>query len=136
MNKTTKNHQIQLAAISLLLKIAKCDNKIDSNEINVINNIISDFFQISINDASSLIKEGLENLDNSIDLFHFGRIINHSFNKQDKIDFITCIYEVAYADGKLHYLEDHAIKNIANILHLEKHDLINSKKEILQFLDI
>jgi len=136
MNKTTKNHQIQLAAISLLLKIAKCDEKIDSNEINVIKNIISDFFQISINNASSLIEEGLENLDKSIDLFHFGRIINDSFNKQDKIDFITCIYEVAYADGKLHYLEDHAIKNIANILHLEKHDLINSKMEILQFLDI
>ena len=55
--------------------------------------------------------------------------------KDDKLDFISCVFEVAYADGKLHYLEHHAVKKIANILHLEKNELISAKAEIENYLD-
>ena len=136
MKNSLKNITIQLAATSLLLSIAKSDDILEDVEINIIKTIITDFFQISDINAKSLIKGGIKELENSIDLFHFGKIINKSFNKQDKIDFISCIYEVAYADGDLHYLEQHTIKKIANILHLERNDLINAKEEIIHFLDI
>ena len=136
MKNSLKNITIQLAATSLLLSIAKSDDILEDVEINIIKTIITDFFQISDINAKSLIKGGIKELENSIDLFHFGKIINKSFNQQDKIDFISCIYEVAYADGDLHYLEQHTIKKIANILHLERNDLINAKEEIIHFLDI
>ena len=53
---------------------------------------------------------------------------------QDKIDFICCTFEVAFSDGQLHYLEEHAIKKIATILNVNHKDIINSKKEIEKYL--
>ena len=54
--------------------------------------------------------------------------------KEDKIDFIGCIFEVAFSDGELHYLENHTIKQIANILNLENNELISAKMDIKRFL--
>ena len=38
--------------------------------------------------------------------------LNHFFSHDDKLDFISCVFEVAYADGELYYLEHHAVKKI------------------------
>ncbi|SVE06817.1 uncharacterized protein METZ01_LOCUS459671, partial [marine metagenome] len=53
----------------------------------------------------------------------------------DKLDFISCIFEVAYADGDLHYLEHHTIKKISNILKLHRNEIIAAKAEIESYLD-
>ena len=63
------------------------------------------------------------------------QILNQFLSHDDKLDFISCVFEVAYADGELHYLEHHAVKKIANILHLEKNEIISAKAEIESYLD-
>ena len=42
--------------------------------------------------------------------------------------------EVAYADKELHFKEQYFIKQIADILNIERHDLIKSKLEIEKYL--
>ena len=76
-----------------------------------------------------------EEWKNSIGLFQFGTQLNQYFSHDDKLDFISCVFEVAYADGELHYLEHHAVKKIANILHLGRNELISAKAEIENYLD-
>ena len=71
----------------------------------------------------------------STGLFQFGSQLNDDFSHDDKIDFIICVFEVAFADGELHYLEHHTIKKIANILNLSRDEIINAKNEISNFLD-
>ena len=71
----------------------------------------------------------------STGLFQFGNQLNQDLSHEDKLDFITCVFEVAYADGELHYLEHHAIKKIANILNLYRDEIINAKAEIANYLD-
>ena len=67
---------------------------------------------------------------NATDLFQFGSKLNQNFSQDDKLDFISCIFEVAYSDGEYHYLEEHMIKKIANMLHIENKDLVNVKMDI------
>ena len=61
--------------------------------------------------------------------------LNDDFSHNDKMDFISCVFEVAFADGELHYLEHHTIKKFANILNLSRDEIINAKSEISNFLD-
>ena len=56
-----------------------------------------------------------------------------TFDQSDKLDFIGCVFEIAYSDGVLHYLEHHTVKKISNILNLSKHEVIKSKQEIEKF---
>ena len=120
-----------ISAAAMLLSVAKADEIIENSEIESINDILSDFFQIdSKQEVSDLINTAMEKLDNSTDIFEFGRILNHNWTYQDKIDFICCMFEVSFSDGELYYLEEHMIKKVSIILNVNHNDLIKSKIEM------
>jgi len=133
MNKKTNNNEL-LAGTCLLLSIAKSDDKFEKSEVEIIKDIISDFFNCELSILDETISIAMKQLHESTDLYEFSKVLNHSFSYQDKVDFISCTFEVAFADGTMHHLEEHFIKKIANILNVEHSDLINSKKNIQKFL--
>ena len=131
-----ENKEQIIAGTCLLLSISKADNIIDNEEIKIIHEIICDFFNIDDVFADSIISESFDILNDSTDIFEFGKTINKNFTYQDKIDFICCTFEVAFADKSIHYLEEHIIKKISNILNVEHADIIKSKNEMKQYLNI
>ena len=135
MKNNSDSYQTQLAATSLLLSVADADEILEKEELETIGDILQDFFSINEQSANSLVQEAVEKLKSSIGLFEFGQQLNLDFDHEDKLDFINCVFEVAYADGDLHYLEHHTIKKIANILNLHRDEIITAKAEIEKFLD-
>ena len=125
---------IQISTTALLIDIAKADENIDENEIKTIQNIIIDFFQISLEESSTIINNAKQHLEDSTDRYQFCKKINNEFDYRQKIKFILSIYKIAFIDNELHYLEEHLIKQIANLLHVEHHDLIEAKLEIKNIL--
>ena len=132
--KSNNNSEI-IAATKILLSISNADGNIDKNEKNIINVILHDFFEISIDDASKITTNTLIDFNKSSDVYDDSKVLNKAFSYQDKIDFICCCFEVALADKNLHYLENHFIKKIAYILKIDSEDLINARKEIQNYLD-
>jgi len=131
--KSNNNSEI-IAATKILLSISNADGNIDKNEKNIINVILHDFFDISIDDASKITTNSLIEFNESSDIYDASKTLNKVFSYQDKIDFICCCFEVALADKNLHYLENHFIKKIAYTLKIDSEDLINAKKEISSYL--
>ena len=135
MKNNSDSYQTQLAATCLLLSVADADEVLEKEELETIGDILQDFFSINEQSADSLVPEAVKKLKSSIGLFEFGQQLNIDFDYDDKLDFINCVFEVAYADGDLHYLEHHTIKKIANILNLHRDEIISAKAEIENFLD-
>lgn len=131
----SNNNSEIIAATKILLSISNADGNIDKNEQNIVNVILHDFFEISIDNASKITTNTLIDFNKSSDIYDDSKVLNKAFTYQDKIDFICCCFEVALADKNLHYLEDHFIKKIAYILKIDSEDLINAKKEIQNYLD-
>ena len=124
------SREIILASTCLLLSIANADDNIDDTEIVIIDEIIQDFFSIDKDLTTQILNEAKQDLKDSTDYFSYGQKLNEKFSLSDKVDFISCIFEVAYSDGEYHYLEEHMIKKIANMLHIENKDLVNVKMDI------
>ena len=135
MNNITDSTKIQLAAACILLSVADADEILEDQELDTINAILQDFFTLDVKAASSLMEKAKSEWKNSTGLFQFGNQLNDDFSHDDKMDFISCVFEVAYADGELHYLEHHTVKKIANILNLSRDEIITAKAEIENFLD-
>ena len=124
-----------ISATAILLSVAKADEIIEQKELDTIHLILSDFFELDSKDKiNEFIDNALTELENSIDIFQFGKSLNNFWNYQDKVDFICCAFEVSYSDGELHYIEEHTIKKIATILNVNHEDLINSKIEMKKYL--
>ena len=118
----------------LMLEIAKADNIITNDEINIIEEILIDFFEIDTKQAKDIIIQSYKELDKSVDMFQYSNFLNSNLDYQDKLDLIRCIFEVGYSDGELHYLEHHYIKTISNILNINRQDLIKAKLEIKKYI--
>ena len=129
------SHETQLAAACLLLSVAEADEILEKDELDTIQDILKDFFSITNENAHELIDKAQVKMDNAIGLFEFGQHLNSVFDQADSLDFISCVFEVAYADGHLHYLEHHTVKKIASILNLNREDILSSKAEIENFLN-
>ena len=132
MKKT--NEKLQLYTTALMLQIASADGKVDSSEINIIKDIISDFFQIDKSKTDQLIQNSERITEKMTDIYDIASFLNDSFNYQDKIDLLSCYFEVAYADGNLHFLERHTIKQIANVLNINREQLKGAQEEIKKHL--
>jgi len=125
---------IKNAATILLYSVAKADHNIEKEEIQSIREIIEEFFSISIEESYSIMENSIKELKKSTSFFKYGQILNKNFSYQDKLDFICCVFEVAYSDNDLHFKEQHLIKQIAGILNIDNKDLIKSKLEIKKYL--
>ena len=135
MNNMNDSHETQLSAACLLISVAEADEILEKQELDTIQDILQDFFSIADNDASKLIQEAQDKMKNATGLFVFGQHLNTVFDHTDRLDFISCVFEVAYADGDLHYLEHHTVKKIANILNVNREDILASKSEMENYLD-
>tara|TARA_Y100000758_G_scaffold172426_1_gene122518 strand:+ start:105 stop:503 length:399 start_codon:yes stop_codon:yes gene_type:complete len=131
----TDSYQTQLSCACLLLSVAEADEILDEQELYTIKDILQDFFSITKNNAQNLLDDATQKKNNATGLFEFGQYLNGQFDYADKLDFISCILEVAFADGNLHYLEHHTVKKIANILHINREDILVAKADIEKFLD-
>ena len=132
INKEHPN--IKNATTILLFSIANADNNIEKDEIAIIKEIIQDFFSIDKDETYSIIENSIIEFKKTTSVFKYGQILNEHFSYQDKIDFIFCVFEVAYVDNDLHFKEQHLIKQIASILNIENQDLIKAKLEIKKYL--
>ena len=135
MNNMNDSHETQLSAACLLLSVAEADEILEKQELDTIRDILKDFFSIADNDAYKLIQEAQDKIKKSTGLFVFGQHLNTVFDHTDRLDFISCVFEVAYADGDLHYLEHHTVKKIANILNVTREDVLASKSNMENYLD-
>ena len=125
-----KNEEL-VSATAMLLSIAKADDLLDENELKSITDILIDFFQLSSKEqVKNIIEKANNELEQSTDIFEFGRILNQHWSYEDKVDFICCAFEVGCSDGDLHYFEEHIIKKVATILNVNHQDLINSRIEM------
>ena len=130
MNKLNDSKEIILASTCLLLSIAHADENIEETESQIIDEILQDFFSINQKQAKETMALAEKELKKSTDYFSYGNKLNETFSLTDKIDFLSCIFEVAYSDGEYHYMEEHMIKKIAHMLNIENKDLINVKMDI------
>ena len=129
------DNNIIISSYSLLLLVAHSDGKFDLSEAKIIDDIIIDFYSIDKEEIKKIQSQSLSFIENNKTIVKYSNILNEKLSYNEKIDFIKCIYEVAFIDKTLHYFENHMIKNIANALSVEHSDLIKAKIEIKNYLD-
>ena len=130
----TDSYEIQLSSTCLMMSVAMADEILEDGELNAINEILTDFFSITSEEATKLIEASKTKLEKSYDTYSIASTLVDNFSYSDRVDLICCIFEVAYADKNLHFMERHTIKQIASILQIDRLDLVRAKKEIESYL--
>ena len=121
------NFEIDLIACVLAYEVARADGNISDDELNsLLNEIEKITADVNKNpdEIFSLIKNYSEN---SVSFHEFISDINNDFNKEEKLELIQYLWDVAYADNILDVNEERLIRRIADLINLKDLDVLRLK---------
>jgi uncharacterized tellurite resistance protein B-like protein len=129
--KVQTSHDVRIATCALLLEMANIDGEFSELEKKSIVEVLKNNYELSAEHASDLMKAAEDELERSIDLWQFARLINENYSTEEKIKVIETIWQVIYTDGILDQHEDYLVHKLAKLLRLSHKQLIDAKLKVL-----
>ena len=118
----------RVAAAALLIHVMNADGVRQDVEWERVRAVLADSYALS-GAALDRIAAAGEAADNeAVDLFAFTSVLNRHLDEQARIDFIGLMWEVVFADGELHELEDHTLWRVAELIGVDRRDRIRTRQ--------
>lgn len=115
----------------LMIEAAYTDGQIDNYELNKIKLSLINIFGADLNEVDLVIKEAINNKDNSKSLHHYTSYINKNFTDEKKLHLIEVLWEIVLSDGEVHDFESNLIRRLAGLLYISDVNSGNAKKRAL-----
>ena len=122
-----KISSLDKACSALLIEVAYADKVLDESEINSLRESLKETYDIDEQIIDELISEAKKTVDESTSLYEYTRVVNDEFNYSDKLELLSRIWKLAFADGNLDKYEDHLIRKISDLIHISHSDFIKIK---------
>ena len=117
----------ELTAAVLAYEIARIDGEIDEDELKILKNELV-LIASKTNKEESEILEIIESYSkNSVSFHDFIEDINKEYSKDQKIDLLSFMWDVAYADSKLDIEEERLIRRVADLIRIKDIEVLKLK---------
>jgi len=124
-------HDLRVATCALLVEIGRIDETFTREELETVLSILEDKYGLSKEHADALIAEAEAELDKSLDLWQFAKLINENYTNEEKIEIVEILWQVVYVDGKMDQYEHYLMNKLKNLLRLDHKQLIDAKLKVL-----
>jgi uncharacterized tellurite resistance protein B-like protein len=111
--------------------MARIDEKFTPTEMDAIISILKDKYGLSQDHANALLAEADRELEQSVDLWQFARLINENYSVDEKIEIIETLWQMVFVDGKMDRYEHYLMNKLKNLLRLSHDQLIRAKLKVL-----
>ena len=89
-------------------------------------------WQLSEDDLTDLVVVARDAAEAHASLHEQIALINGNFNAGQKLNLMRGLWEVAYADRRLHHHEELLIRRLADLMYVSHTDFIRSKHRVLE----
>lgn len=128
-------HDLRIAACALLVEIARIDETFTANETEAVLSILETRYGLARSHADALMAEAERELDDSVDLWQFAKLINQNYSIEEKLELIEMLWQIVYVDGKMDRYEHYLMRKLKNLLRLSHDQLIEAKLKVLRDSD-
>jgi uncharacterized tellurite resistance protein B-like protein len=119
----------RVAAAALLFHVMNADGVRQDSEWDRVKQLLAETYNLSGADLDALVKAG-ETADNeAIDLYTFTSVLKRHLDEDERIAFIRLLWDVVYADGVVHELEDNMLWRVAELIGVERRDRILTRQD-------
>jgi uncharacterized tellurite resistance protein B-like protein len=122
-----RQHRLHLAAAALLIETARADFTQGPEEEQALTSLLTKTLKLGVTEVQALITQAAKQVDESISLYEFTRVINDHYTPQQKLQLIHAMWTVAYADGNIDKYEEHLIRQVAELTYVAHEDYIGAK---------
>lgn len=115
------------AAAVVLLDLAAADDRQDEKELAIIHEAISRVFDLEPEVLAELIEEAHALQAEAVSLHDFTHDLRTGLDREARDALIGSLWQVAYADGRIHRYEEHLIRRLAGLLGVPHAEFIRRK---------
>ncbi|WP_353536864.1 TerB family tellurite resistance protein [Colwellia sp. KU-HH00111] len=124
---------VEIACAVLLCEVMRADNIFTEQEQEELSAILVKHFTLSSIEVETVLEQAFELSENASDFYQFTSKLNQQLSLDQRIEIVSLLWQVAYADGELANIEEHIIRKIADLLHLRHNEYIATKISAQQF---
>lgn len=120
-------HDVRMACAVLLLDAARADHAADDEEMQLVERLLRERFELQPEETAALVRHAGETLDHSVALQGFTRQLMDMLDEAERGSIVGMLWDVVYADGKVHAWEEHLVRRIADLLYVPHSEFIRHK---------
>jgi len=120
-----------VAAVALFFHVIGADGVVDKVESEKLKSLIAQEYGLRGAEMRRLIEAGEQADREAVDLYAFTSVLNRSLEPDAKVHFIELLWNLAYADGHRHELEDHVVWRIADLMGVSNRERVLARQRAL-----
>ena len=117
----------QLSTAALLIEVMVIDGNLAEDELQSISATLAQMLELSSDQVDELVLLSRDEVADATSLYQFTKEINAHYNHEKKLNLMTAMWRVAFADGHLDKHEEGIIRRVADLLHLRHSEFIQCK---------
>jgi uncharacterized tellurite resistance protein B-like protein len=118
----------RVAAAALLFHVGESDGTITEAELTRLKELLAAEFGLDEDETLRVVEAGREADQDAVDLFRFTNVLMKTLDEARRVHFIELLWEITYADGEVHELEDNTIWRVAELLGVSTRDRMLMKR--------
>ena len=127
--KTQKPKNLKLISLCLAFEVANADDEIDSREKEIILDRIRKSLDLSILTEKEIFEVIKKESNKNVSFYDLIYEMNKNLSKDEKIDVLKMLWEVAYADQILDVGEEKIIRRSAEMLGIKPSIVLKTKDQ-------
>lgn len=128
--ETFIHDKMQLAEAVLMYHVIAVDGVIRDEEKQRMSEVLSAQFNLSQEEANNLAFDAKTAEQEAIDLYRFTSILKRALPEEERIKIIEHLWEMVFADGVVHELEDNVVWRIAELLAVDARNRVLLKQRV------
>jgi uncharacterized tellurite resistance protein B-like protein len=121
---------LQLATAALLFEMLRADYAEHPEELDALKRALQKSFSLSAGETHELARLAEREAAEAVSLYQFTALINQHFSPGEKVRVVEMLWQVAYADGRLHRYEEALVRKVAELIHVPHRDFIQAKLRV------
>jgi len=113
-----ERRQLQIAVAVLLCEARRADFVEGDNEYAAAELALVEIFGLERREGAALLEEGRARAQQLTSFYAPVTVIKREFSLAHRIRLVEHLWRVAFADGQLHFYEDHYVRKIGRLLHV------------------
>lgn len=124
----TGQDETRIAAAALLYHVMNADGVRQDVEWERFKTILAETYAVHGRELEELADAGEKADNEAIDLYAFTSVLKRHLDPEARKAFIGLMWDIVYADGDLHELEDNTVWRVAELLDVERVDRVAAKR--------
>ncbi|TLU67166.1 TerB family tellurite resistance protein [Thalassotalea litorea] len=118
---------LEVATAVLLFEVIRADEEYTEEEKRYCQKMLIEQFSLERDEVDAILAAAEDESFHATDYYRYTSLVNKHFTLGQRIEIVERLWQLALSDGKLDTIEEHTIRKIADLLHLNHQEYIQTK---------